>query len=109
MHVFFMNIMECMCLSSSLLSFQAYSFPSHIYSSYRSYQLYYEYDGYYRSSTTIYSGSQTVYTLRRLTFGKQYNVTIRARMRERRYCYTTLYGEYSNTVTITTVETGNSV
>ena len=95
MHLFYYHFM------------QAYSFPSNINSSYRSYQLHFKIIG---SWTAILSSSQTVYTVGLLTFNEQYNVTVRATMRQSRYyCYTYLHGEFSNTITITTVETGNSV
>ena len=56
-------------------------------------------------SATIFSRFQTTYTLRNLGFEQTYNITVRARVRYR-YCSSYLYGDYSNEVSIMTMETG---
>ena len=55
-------------------------------------------------STTL-SRSRTTYTLRNLGFEQTYNITVRARVRYR-YCFAYLYGDYSNQVSIMTMEAG---
>ena len=57
------------------------------------------------SYINIGSGSQTQYTLRYLGFEQEYNISIRARMWFN-YCYTYIYGDYSDEVTAVTMETG---
>ena len=60
-----------------------------------------------RSSRYINIGSpsQTQYTLRNLGFEEKYNISIRTVM-QFSYCYSYIYGEYSDEVTAVTMETG---
>ena len=89
-----------------LLFFQGYDFPfGSRYSYGNRYELQWVTSRGYRRSTTITSYS-TRYTLSRLTFGETYNISIRARTRHSS-CYTNLYGDYSDVISVTIVETGN--
>ena len=71
-------------------------------------QLRYQRQGLSFGSTLTLSGSSTQYTLRGLQFDAQYNISIRPYMTYR-YCYTNIYGDYSNQVSAITVETGKDV
>ena len=84
-----------------MITSQRYSLPRGVSTSY--YTLLYKGGG--RSRSTSISTSRTTYTLRNLEFEQTYNISIRVRMRFR-YCGSYLYGEYSDEISITTVETG---
>ena len=95
-----------------MLSLQPYSLPSGF--SDLSYIVRYEDSQGYANTIYVYTGyyyysSQTQYTLRGLSLGEVYNVSVRARFSLSYGCYSYLYGEYSNAVTVETVETGNYV
>ena len=51
------------------------------------------------------SPNESRYTLSGLSFGEAYNITIRAQVRFS-WCYSYLYGEYSDELNVATVETG---
>ena len=93
--------------NSSYLSFkpQPFIFPSdgtYIYSRYR---IRYRRPQDIYSQTVSISSTATQYTVRYLQFGS-HNFSIRAEVRFRRYCYSSLYGDYSDPVEATVVETG---
>ena len=99
------QIMTFLCILTlaffSLYIMQQYTFPRGVI--YPRYYIRYTSEGRTRSTTTsIY---QTTYTLRNLGFEQTYNITIRARMRYT-YCSSYLYGEYSDEISVTTMETG---
>ena len=83
---------------------QEHSFPRG-YSS-ASFQLVYKSQGV--SNTLALFKTLTEYRLRGLRFEQQYNISLRARL-QYRYCSAYIYGQYSNEVSITTMETGTSV
>ena len=83
---------------------QAHSFPRGVSTS--QFEILYKTGG-VSYTARITSSTLTQYTLRNLQFEQNYQITIRARMRYSTYCYSYFYGEYSNEVNITTMETGN--
>ena len=92
---------------SDIATFQQHSFPRGI--STARFQLQYRAQGSSYSSTIyIYTSTQTQYTLSNLQFDQQYNISIRAQMRFHS-CYSYIYGEYSNEVSVTTMETGKCI
>ena len=95
------SLLECL-LSLS----QRYEFPSPADRT-RLQLRYVDSGGYYRTRTIyFYSYSTTTsYTLTGLSFGETYNISMRAQVRFS-YCYTYLYGEYSDELVVETVETG---
>lgn len=56
-------------------------------------------------SRTACCSSAIEYTLTGLDFEQEYNISIRADIGYS-YCYASMYGEYSNTITVRTMETG---
>ena len=91
--------------NSSYLSFkpQPFIFPSVPTYTYSRYRIRYQQpQGFY--SRTV-SSSATQYTVRYIQFGS-YNFSIRAEVTFTRYCYSSLYGDYSDPVEATVVETG---
>ena len=58
----------------------------------------------------MYSYSSTYattrYTLSSLRFGEMYNISVRVQLRAISSCYSYFYGEYSDVVSVVTVETG---
>ena len=86
-------------------TFQRHSFPRGRSSSNLQLRYTYRSRGSLLSSTVTLSSTQTQYTLTNLRFDQQYNISVRARMTYS-YCYTYIYGEYSNEVSVTTMETG---
>ena len=91
-------------MSVSLYIIQEHSFPRGYSSAHL--QLVYKSRGV--SNTLTLSRTSTEYRLRGLGFEQQYNISLRARLRYS-YCYTYIYGQYSNEVSVTTMETGTSV
>ena len=86
--------------------FQRHSFPRGTSSS--NLQLRYSYQstrGSQLSSTVTISSTQTQYTLSNLQFDQQYTISIQPRMRYS-YCSSYIYGERSNEINVTTMETG---
>ena len=66
----------------------------------------------YRNEFTIYynyGATRNQYTYERLTLGVVYNISVRARIRPISGCYSYIYGEYSDSIFVETVETGNLI
>ena len=93
--------------NSSYLSIkpQPFIFPPDGTSTYSRYRIRYRRPQDIYSRIVSVSSTATQYTVRYLQFGS-YNFSIRAEVRFRRYCYSYLYGDYSDPVEATVVETG---
>ena len=93
--------------NSSYLSFksQPFIFPSVATYTYSRYRIRYRRPQDIYSRIVSVSSTTTQYTVHYLQFGS-YNFSIRAEVRFRRYCYSYLYGDYSDPVEATVVERG---
>ena len=96
-------------LKKNLIILQPYNFPTGASS--KQFQVKYINSlGYYRTRHVYFYGSQpeyVTYTIRSLSFEETYNISVRARVSFRGYgYYSSLSGEYSDSVLATTVETG---
>ena len=85
---------------------QAFSFPAS--ASYARYRIRYRRPQDFFTRSVSVSPRTTQYTLRFLQFGASYNFTIRAELRFS-YCFTYLYGDYSDPVNATTRESGSYI
>ena len=95
------SVLEC------LLSLpQRYEFPSRADRT-RLQVWYVDSSGYSRTRTIYYYSytTTTSWTFTGLSFGETYNISMRAQVRFS-YCYTYLYGEYSDELVVETIETG---
>ena len=92
-----------------MLPLQPYNLSSGFYDI--SYIVRYEDSHGYSSTSYVYPryySPQTQYMLRWLSFGEVYNISVRAQFRPSSGCYTYLYGEYSDAITVETIETGKA-
>ena len=83
---------------------QAFSFPAG--STFSRYRIRYRRPQDFFTRSTSVSSAVTQTTIRFLRFGSSYNFSIRAEVSFSRYCFSTLYGQYSDPVNATTMETG---
>ena len=91
-----------------MLHLQRYRFSSGFYRTF--YQIRYNDSRGYSRLRNVYTYSTAPayqYTLSSLRFGEVYNVSVRVRVRVISSCYSTyFYGDYSDAITVETVETG---
>ena len=108
MHHFptFAALLLALIIAHLIPSPQPFAFPSVGTYSYSRYRIRYQRPQDYYSRTIRVSSTDTQYTVRYLQFGSSYNFSIRAEVTLTRYCYSTLYGDYSDFVDATTMETG---
>ena len=100
---------QCVCVNActqSSLFFDPQPVTLHSIAGYSRYRIRYRRPQDYYSRIRIVSSTATQYTVRSLQFGSSYNFSIRAEIRLSRYCYSYLYGDYSDPVDATTRETG---
>ena len=83
---------------------QRFSFPAG--STFSRYRIRYRRPQDFFTRSISVSSAVTQTTIRFLQFGSSYNFSIRAEVRLSRYCFSTLYGAYSDPVNATTMETG---
>ena len=88
------------------LLIQRYRFPSGVTQSQFRIQYFDEFFGFIFPRALTIPASQTEYTLTRLQFGREYNLTIRPAVRFSQCRFNTLFGPFSDEVSAVTQETG---